>query len=171
MELGGIRELREKEYTTNRKILRISYVPRAFCQDRIDDALEWISKILPDAGDRTAWLQFVSAGLTMERIKGLLIALGDGNNGKSALYEGLHHLLGVYYSYIGGGDMLQNNSDGTAMANLGSKRHIYYDDMDHKKGISESKCKQITGSKHIFARAIYSKVTQVLIFLFYHRNC
>jgi len=144
-----------------------------------DEQIETIHKlfvsIFPDPEIMKCYLSILRTGLSGHRLEKIVVANGNGRNGKGLLNELFAFLLGNYY-YKLPVDVLTKDINmvgaNPQLANLNNKRFVVCCEPDDKKSLKMHTAKEITGCDTINARGLYQSntITNLLLTLVIEAN-
>ena len=159
LKTGVLREHRAEDFIT--QMTDVFYDPAATCQ-KWEEFQQQISTVngAPDpemvAYKKKLW-GYTLTGDTSEQK--MMVAYGNGSNGKSTELEVIRHILGDYAKTTAFTTFLERR-DGTAtndIAALRGARFVYASEGDVGAKLSESLVKTITGDGTISARHLYQE--------------
>jgi putative DNA primase/helicase len=150
LETGALRPHDRADYLT--KICPTKYVANASSPtwDR------FLERVVPDDDERAYLLRFLGlclSGDTSEQV--LLIADGDGRNGKSTLFLAVQHVLSTDFAIQIPTDLLLTKDQErhpTEIADLAGVRLAIGSETPKNRGLDERLVKQLTGCDRIRAR-------------------
>lgn len=133
------------------QIAGVDYVPGAECP-------EWCNTmhhVFDGDEDLISYVQtllgYSLAGITDEHI--LPICFGDGNNGKSTIWNTWSAIMGDYGGEVSSDLLLpRRDQHPTELADLFGKRYVAVGEPESGSSIAEAKVKELTGEKTIKAR-------------------
>ena len=121
---------------------------------------EYLKKILPGEVERLCFIEQVTMAMVGLTNKTAMLNVGDGNNGKSSLFDHAKLLLGDYM-FVGHAGCLSSKADGATMAAVSGARGVLYDDtFGANSCISDARFKLLVGNKNYCARGLYETATE-----------
>lgn len=137
------------------QIANVDYLPGADCPLWLDT----LDHIFDGDADLIKYLQtllgYSLAGITDEHI--LPICYGEGNNGKSTVWNTFAEMLGGYAWQADRGLLLvqKNQQHKTALASLFGRRFVTVSEPDEGCKLAEAKVKELTGDKIVNCRRCF----------------
>jgi putative DNA primase/helicase len=121
----------------------------------------FVVEVLPDDEVRAfvqRFLGYTLTGLTSEQL--MMVALGEGNNGKSVLAELVRSILGDYAGNLPSSAlMMSKHGRGTEneIARLKGARFVTAKETEQEKRLDEARVKDLTGADTITARFLFKE--------------
>jgi phage/plasmid-associated DNA primase len=159
------RKTEREEYITNE--LNVGYNYEEQNKEDIKYLKEnLINKIYVNEEERYIALKYLSTGLLGIKSKLFMIYNGDGNNGKSVLYDGLFPQTIGNYFYKGCESILFcdiKEGANVGIANMNKKRYTLWEEPNRDKMINSNIVKQLSGNPRVNARALYSNNNETIL--------
>lgn len=137
-------------------------------KEQIKTIHEIFTSIFPDPEVLKCYLSILRTGLSGYRLEKIVVANGNGRNGKGLINELFEFLLGKYF-YKLPVDMLTKEINmmgaNPQIANLNNKRFVVCCEPDDKKSMKMHTAKELTGCDTINARGLYetNTITNLLL--------
>jgi len=144
-------------------------------EEEIKTIHEIFTSIFPDPEILKCYLSILRTGLSGYRLEKIVIANGNGRNGKGLINELFEFLLGKYF-YKLPVDMLTKDINmmgaNPQIANLNNKRFVVCCEPDDGKSVKMHTAKELTGCNTINARGLYQSntITNMLLTLVIEAN-
>lgn len=132
-----------------------------------------LETIFPDVEMRNFYLTILSTGICGIQQQHIFVCSGVGGNGKSMMHDLMMTTLGSYSYKLPSTALLSEIKEGPnpAIANMDCCRFVLTCEPSSKKRINSSTVKEITGSKTINVRSLYSTVTFITLLCSLFMEC
>lgn len=138
-------------------------------QEEMDSIHEIFVSIFPDPEILKCYLSILRYGLSGIRLEKIIIANGNGRNGKGLLNEMMEYLLGTDYFYKAPIDLFTKEVNmigaNPQVASLHNKRFVLATEPADNKSLKMNTAKEITGCNSISARGLYQSESNVILLL------
>jgi phage/plasmid-associated DNA primase len=138
-------------------------------QEEMDYIHEIFVSIFPDPEILNCYLSILRYGLSGIRLEKIIIANGNGRNGKGLLNEMMEYLLGTDYFYKAPIDLFTKEVNmigaNPQVASLHNKRFVLATEPADNKSLKMNTAKEITGCNSISARGLYQSESNVILLL------
>ena len=158
LRIGGFIEPHYKQYITQ----TTGYEYNDFYpQHRVKEMRNIISSIFPKKDMEEMYIEALSTGMVGVQVEHLIVAKGEGSNGKSLINELMLHAIGDYGYKLPSTAFLKDIQEGPnpTFANMDNKRWVITCEPSSKHRINTSVMKEITGNTSINCRGLYSSKT------------
>ena len=139
-------------------------------QEQMETIHKIFVSIFPDEKIRKCYLSILRTGLSGFRLEKVVVANGNGRNGKGLINEMMGHLLGNYY-YKLPVDVLTKDINlvgaNPQLAQLDNKRFVVCCEPEDGRSIRMNTAKELTGCDTLNARGLYQSntITNLLLTL------